>query len=185
MSDPCAIIPTIFDPWEANMEPRRFLLPLELNPKRRAWLPHGSSYIRHLPHWRFEGATYFLTWRLHPLQHALKSEESQVVFEALKHFDAVRYTLLAGVVMDDHVHAMVAGLRLSLERVVHSWKSFTSHALVRGGRAAPVWQREYFDRVVRGEFDLEEKTRYIAGNPSRRWPEIREYAWVYVRGWGG
>jgi hypothetical protein len=50
MSDPCAIIPTIFDPWEANMEPRRFLLPLELNPKRRAWLPHGSSYIRHLPH---------------------------------------------------------------------------------------------------------------------------------------
>jgi hypothetical protein len=83
--------------------------------------------------------------------------------------------------MDDHVHVVLsleAGQRL--EMLVHSWKSFTSHQLVKAGsRRAPVWLNESFDRVVRDEEEMQEKLVYVCSNPLKRWPEVREYRWVW------
>jgi len=41
-----------------------------------------------------------------------------------------------------------------------------------------VWQDEYFDRIVRDEVELLEKTQYIMNNPFKVWPDIEEYPWV-------
>ncbi|MEW6533683.1 MAG: transposase [Thermodesulfobacteriota bacterium] len=144
----------------------------------------GASYLtiyrRKLPHWRMEGSIYFVTWRLAKGQNPLKPAERSLVADALTHFDGQCYELLAYVVMDDHVHALVLPLAPhTLQQILHSWKSFTAKAL-RGlsKRAVPVWLDEYFDRIIRDEKDLIQKAEYILGNPVKRWPETVEYPWV-------
>ena len=141
-------------------------------------------YRHRLPHWRMQAATYFVTWRLRSDQPELTSSERSLIVEALRHFDGQRYHLDAFVVMDDHVHVV---LRLvddtRLERVLHSWKSFTANQLQRiHGRAGAIWQDEYFDRIVRDEAELQEKMQYVLNNPRQRWPEIESYSWVWTVG---
>ncbi len=82
--------------------------------------------------------------------------------------------------MDDHVHVVVAPRDgFSLQKIIHSWKSFTANRLQRDfGRFGIIWQYEYFDRIVRDGDELITKINYILGNPLRKWPELKEYAWV-------
>ncbi len=93
------------------------------------------------------GAVYFVTWRLAKRQHGLRPGERSLVVTAIKHFENRRYDLPTYVVMDDHVHVLVVPLEgFALERIVHSWKSFTATRLVKEcGRKGPLWQQEYFD----------------------------------------
>jgi menaquinone-specific isochorismate synthase/putative DNA methylase len=96
------------------------------------------------------------------------------------HFLNQRYRLLAYVVMNDHVHALVGPLAGHLlQDIVRSWKSYTAHELVmKFGRVAHVWQDEYFDRIMRDEAELREKANYILNNPWKRWPGTENYSWV-------
>jgi REP element-mobilizing transposase RayT len=139
------------------------------------------EYRRELPHWRASGSVYHIVWRIHQRAVALAEDEREVIAGALHHFDGDRYELEAFVVMDDHVHIVVSVDRTRLERIVHSWKSFTAHALVGAGRASPVWQREYYDRIVRDEAEFHRLVAYVEYNPRERWPEIRDYPWSWVR----
>ena len=136
---------------------------------------------RHLPHWEGAGAVYFVTWSLARPQAALSEAERDVVVEALRHFVDDRYGLSAWVVMDDHVHVLVRPFHgWALSRILHSWKSYTAHQIVRAhGRSAPVWQDESYDRIVRDEGELAKFTAYIVENPQRRWPTITGYRWVW------
>ncbi len=142
------------------------------------------TYYRNLPHWRARGYPYFVTWRLHNDQPVLSSEERTLVVNALRHFDVERYDLEAYVVMDDHVHVIVfPNDDVSLEKLFHSWKSFTAHEMVKlHQRSAPVWQDESFDRLPRNEQEYYQKCEYILNNPKARWPDIDRYEWVWVRG---
>jgi REP element-mobilizing transposase RayT len=117
-----------------------------------------------------EGATYFVTWRLHKGQPDLTPAERTVTAEALRHHDGDRYRLAGYVVMNDHVHVVVEPAKgNSLETVVQAWKSYTAHQLRRSGRpAGSIWMHEYFDRALRSEMELTEKLEYICGNPWRR-----------------
>jgi REP element-mobilizing transposase RayT len=110
----------------------------------------------------------------------LGPEERDEVVSALRHFDGGRLRLHAFVVMNDHVHALVSPSGAEpLERLVHSWKSFSAHQIhALGARKGQVWQDEYFDRIVRDESEFLEKARYIVNNPWKRWPQITEYRWV-------
>jgi REP element-mobilizing transposase RayT len=126
------------------------------------------------------GATYFVTWRLADAQAPLNAGERDLIVEALRHFGANRYELLAFVVMDDHVHVLVQPFRASpLEGVVHSWKSYSARVLEKRGRRAGVWAHGYDRRRIRGEPDYEEKLAHIRTNPQRRWPGARGYRWVW------
>jgi len=137
-------------------------------------------YREFLPHWRLEGAVYFVTWRLRSSQPALSGTERSLVQRALLHAHGQQFDLLAYVVMDDHVHAIVRpNPGVFLETVIHSWRSFTTHQLQRTtGREGRIWQHDYFDRIVRDQAELAEKMRYVLSNPWRRWPEIEGYEWV-------
>ena len=137
-------------------------------------------YRRRLPHWRLEGSVYFITWRLHPSQYELDSEERRIITNAIKHFDVQKYDLLAYVVMHNHVHVLVKlAEKYTLSQVVHSWKSFTANRLQHQfNRRKSVWQDESFDRIVRDEAELLEKAQYIINNPFKVWPDVEEYQWV-------
>jgi REP element-mobilizing transposase RayT len=142
------------------------------------------TYRRNLPHWRLSGATYFVTWRLLRALPELTAAERTIVAEAIRRFDGQKYGLEAYVVMNDHVHVVLAPLGdVRLQDVVAAWKSYTTHRLQREhGRPGAVWQEEYFDRIVRDEAELAEKMNYVVNNPVRRWPDVTDYSWVWARG---
>ncbi len=97
---------------------------------------------------------------------------------ALRFFDGLRYELIAHAVMDDHVHVVVRPFQgFPLERAVQSWKGFTGRKLKDNARAWPVWQKDYFDRIVRDERDWAETVAYVLFNPDAKWQECSRYAW--------
>jgi REP element-mobilizing transposase RayT len=100
---------------------------------------------------------------------------------AIRKFDGHRYELAAYVVMDDHVHALLAPLApYELQGILHSWKSFTAHQMQHGHKPfGRVWQDEYFDRIIRDDHEFAQKAEYIVGNPRKRWPQVQEYPWVW------
>jgi len=113
----------------------------------------------------------------------LDTFERDSIASALRRFDKERYELTVFVVMNDHVHAILNCLDShSLERIIHTWKSFTANYLQRTTqRKGSLWQDEYFDRAIRDEREFNDKLTYILNNPTKRWPEIRDYRWLYVR----
>lgn len=157
--------------------------------QREMKTPELTIYRRRLPHWRMPGAVYFVTWRLAKQQPPLRPEERTIVVDVIKHFENHRYELPSYVVMDDHVHVLVSILEdLELHQIVHSWKSFSAKRLAKDSdRMTPVWQREYFDRMMRNEEELIQKAEYILGNPLKRWPSVAKYSWVGVgsNSWNG
>ena len=92
------------------------------------------------------------------------------------------FRLSAAVVMNDHVHAVVTPNRgHQLTAIQHSWKSFSAFRLQReSGRRGKIWQDEAYDRIVRDDPALNRFVAYIRLNPSRRWPEIRSYPWLWL-----
>jgi REP element-mobilizing transposase RayT len=84
-------------------------------------------------------------------------------------FTNVRVDL--SVVMPDHVHLIVVlgtdAQRLGI--VIGSLKAPSSREInrVRGTTGSPVWQRGYYDHVIRDEADLNRIREYIATNPLR------------------
>jgi len=78
-----------------------------------------------------------------------------------------RYHLLAWCVMPTHVHVLVAQIEgRPLAGVVHTWKSFTAHAVNKVlGLSGPLWAREYFDRMMRDDGQVDVARAYIENNP--------------------
>ncbi|MBI1292834.1 hypothetical protein GC173_16590 [bacterium] len=93
----------------------------------------------------------------------------QIVESALRHFDGERYDLGDFVIMPNHVHVLMTPSEgHGLSEILHSWKSFTAHAINKRREAqGAVWQDESFDHIVRSEAQLEHFQRYIAENPAK------------------
>ena len=92
---------------------------------------------------------------------------AKIVAGALHHFDRDRYILDSFVVMPNHVHVIVQ-LRdgEKLDKVLHSWKSFTAKEINGAlGETGPVWQEDYFDRIIRNPRHFEATRRYLLENP--------------------
>ena len=65
--------------------------------------------------------------------------------------------------------------RHGLPEVVRAFKSFASRRIneYRRTRNAGIWQRDYYEHVIRGEASLGRIRRYITENPAR-WAEGEE-----------
>jgi putative transposase len=139
------------EPWDPETEQeyhRRFSAAIE------RWLDagHGSSIFR-------------------------QNDCSKIVDDALRHFDGKRLALISSVVMPNHVHALfVQNPEHPLENLLHSWKTFTSRNVNRlVGRSGNLWQRSYFDRLVRDEKHFRNCVRYIRRNPEKAYLLPGEY----------
>ena len=78
--------------------------------------------------------------------------------------------------MPNHVHLLIElGEGPSdLKRVVSRFKSLVTAAARCDGIAKDVWQRGFYDHVIRGEDDYRATWDYIDANPAR-WIEDRFY----------
>ena len=93
------------------------------------------------------------------------SENAQLVVDNWRHFDGVKYELLAYVVMPNHVHVLIKVLGdWTLASIIHSWKSFTAKKTSVPGYDS-VWYRDYFDRYIRDDAHLNKAVHYILQNP--------------------
>lgn len=95
-----------------------------------------------------------------------------------KHYPYIRHGEMA--VMPDHFHGIVYikyepnGKRQPLSEIVRAFKSFSARRInaIRQTPGKPVWQRGYFERVIRDEEELWNTILYIRDNP-RKWKEDR------------
>lgn len=96
----------------------------------------------------------------------LREDCRKIVVENLLHFNEDRYKLHSFVVMSNHVHVLTElKARDQLSKILHSWKSYTAKRIneVVGG-SGEVWQKEYYDRLIRDSVHYERMARYIRKN---------------------
>jgi len=103
---------------------------------------------------------------------------AQVVADAIQHLNGKDYRLIAWVVMPNHVHLVFKLLPdRSLSQTLHSLKSFTAKEANRVlGRTGPFWQREYYDRLIRDDAELDRAVAYIRANPVKA--GLADWKWV-------
>lgn len=91
-------------------------------------------------------------------------------------------TLGAFVVMPNHVHGIIIITATpvgpkphGLPEIVRQFKTFSARRINdrRGARGVPVWQRDYYEHIIRDQRALNAIRRYIIENPAR-WDEDRE-----------
>ena len=88
----------------------------------------------------------------------------------------------ASVVMPNHVHFICriaedrATTRVAptLGRIVGAYKSIVANDYRKAGLTGKLWQRGYYEHVIRGDADYRDIYLYIEGNPSK-WAEDRYY----------
>jgi len=88
----------------------------------------------------------------------------------LKHLEAARakfgFALFAYVVMPDHIHLLLSTFESELPAIMRSWKSRVALAIAKAPRKpGPVWQKRYFDFILRRASDFSRKLVYIHQNP--------------------
>jgi REP element-mobilizing transposase RayT len=66
----------------------------------------------------------------------------------------------------DHLHAILAlaGSRVSLSAIVQAYKSITTREIKQISALDRVWQRGFYDRIVRSESELEDVREYVLNN---------------------
>ena len=119
-----------------------------------------------------------------------RSSVATLVQTALLTFNGERYALIAWCVMPNHVHVLLAiKPGFTLDRIVHSWKSYTAKEANRVlGRAGAFWAPEYFDRFMRDDQHLASTAAYIEGNPVNAGLCESVTDWRFSsawHGWGG
>lgn len=70
-------------------------------------------------------------------------------------------------VMPGHVHALVHSVSADVSTLVRRWKQTTGYQWKRAGNPHPLWQRGYYDRVLRLDEDPRAVAAYIVMNPVR------------------
>jgi putative transposase len=90
-----------------------------------------------------------------------------LVQDSLTHFDGVRYRQLQWIIMPNHVHcAFVLLPPWTLGQVLTTWKGYSARRINEHfGRTGSLWQKDYFDRIIRDEAHLERVKDYIRRNP--------------------
>ncbi|HXT38453.1 MAG TPA: transposase, partial [Candidatus Angelobacter sp.] len=156
----------------------------------------GTKYSkRNLPHFERPWAKYIVTFSTVDRK-PLSPQARDIVLKSLLFMhEQRRYELYAACVMPDHVHLLFEPqikeqdengkpIFWPLSEILHSIKSFTAHEInaVQNSKGNLVWEKESFDRMIRGESDLEEKFHYICRNP---WDagvakQDENYLWIWT-----
>lgn len=96
----------------------------------------------------------------------------KIVSDALRHFHGERYHLDSFVIMPNHVHVLFHPLgEIKLEATLQTWKRFTARGINNLlGTTGSLWQREYWDRLIRSEKQFAWTRNYIFKNPEKLRP---------------
>ena len=149
---------------------------------------------RNLPHFERPWGKYAVTFATRQKRH-LSATERDIVLDSLLYWNDRRYVLYAACVMPDHVHLLLEpGIKeafeggnavfFSLGEIFRSIKRHTAREINKAaGTTGPVWEEEWFDRLIRSERDLQEKFDYIVRNSFDSGLDVGgQYPWVWFPG---
>jgi alanyl-tRNA synthetase/REP element-mobilizing transposase RayT len=156
----------------------------------------GSNYSkRHLPHFERPWGKYMVTFATRE-KRQLTPAERDIILESILYAHTHRqYQLFAACVMPDHVHLLFEPqikeqdkdgkpVFYSVGEILHGIKSTTAHRINKAAsvKDVHVWEEESFDRLIRGDADLDEKFHYICRNPSDNGvvPLTENYRWLWT-----
>jgi len=156
----------------------------------------GAKYSkRRLPHFERPWGKYMVTFSTRQKRQLTPAERDLVMASILYAHEHRQYQLFAACVMPDHVHLLFEPqikeqdqegkpVFYPLGEIMHGIKSTTAHRINKAAKVTGVhvWEEESFDRLMRGDADLEEKFHYICRNP---WdngvvPMTEPYQWLWT-----
>lgn len=143
----------------------------------------------------YTGHIYFIT-TVTKYRAPLLCDNIDLIKTAFKHsYNETPFRLISWVVLPDHLHLILDPKRSNPADIMQRFKmSFGQNYRKRYGlRSGPIWQKRYWDHVIRNERDLINHLIYIYYNPIKhgyvenpeKWPhasshrfsnkELREY----------
>jgi REP element-mobilizing transposase RayT len=141
--------------------------------ERAAWLNfHPEPWTEEIEreyHSRFSAAIERWLDAGHGLCLLRRGDAARIVADAFHYFDGDRFSVISFVVMPNHVHALLMqDEKWPLEKIVHSCKRYAARRINSlAGRSGSLWERDYFDRLVRNEKHFGNCIRYIRRNPRK------------------
>jgi len=132
------------------------------------------KHLRRLESVWVESQVYFLTICVAGRRRVLANTQAFGVLRAELEAARERYGWAVGrfVVMPDHLHFFCASDQepesASLSRFVGGFKQWTAKQILRAaGLPPPLWQKQFFDHLLRSSESYESKWRYVCENPVR------------------
>ncbi|MFB3883521.1 MAG: transposase [Armatimonadota bacterium] len=131
-----------------------------------------------------DSEAYFLTFCTRDrLQVLAGHAAASIIHEAFAETEN-RWGWLVGryVIMPDHVHVFVArasDATKPLSVFMRDWKKWTSRRMREAGLPARIWQREFFDHLLRSDESYAQKWEYVRQNPVRAGLASRPEDWPY------
>jgi REP element-mobilizing transposase RayT len=128
----------------------------------------------HLPRLRIvltSTPLFFITTNTHLRSRILDNERAHSVLRAEWEAARERHGWLVGryVVMPDHIHFFCAPLpgapAKTLSMFVMRWKEWTSKRMKEVTTMGPVWEKGFFDHLLRSDESYREKCHYLRENP--------------------
>ena len=145
----------------------------QLREERKLWMKH------HPPPWDSQTARRYHSrfsrriedWLDQGIGSCLLRDPAlaRIVAGALRYFDGQRYELSSFVVMPNHVHVLFRPLGSHrLGKIMSCWKGFTGYEIRRQtGTSGKLWQKDYWDRLIRNPEHYWNCVEYIRENPGR------------------
>jgi len=136
-------------------------------------MPEHRHLVRLEKVW-IPNAVYFVTTCNQKRIPLLATNESASILRAEWAAALSRHGWLVGryVIMPDHVHFFCAekpgGATRPLSVFMNKWKEWTAKRLAAAGIASPpIWQKQFFDHILRHDESYAEKWNYVRENPVR------------------
>jgi len=148
-------------------------------------MAESNKHLRRLDRIFSRSPVFFITTTTAGRKPVLNSPEMQGIFEEVWENELSLYGWSVGpyVIMPDHVHFFCRRATeesVNLATFVGKWKEWSSKlALRRLGFEPPLWQREFFDHVLRSEESTREKIAYVRENPVRAGLVDKPEYWPY------
>ena len=149
------------------------------------------KHLRRLDAVRIASPIYFVTICAAGRRPLLASHPATAILRDELEGAQRRYGWTVGrfVVMPDHLHFFCASdqteASASLSKFIGGFKQWTAkRILAESGLVAPLWQKQFFDRVLRSNESYDSKWTYVRDNPVRAglaataddWPHSGEIA---------
>jgi REP element-mobilizing transposase RayT len=94
-------------------------------------------------------------------------ENAEITADTLTRRNQTDYLLHSHVIMPNHVHVLISPLAgKPLSSAIAGWKRFSATRIHKAsGNAGSLWQKDYFDRLIRDWDHFLNVARYIRRNP--------------------
>ena len=119
----------------------------------------------------------------YPIEPLRDPEPARLIVESLRwcHINEI-WSCLAYTIMPDHLHVIFKlGEQKSLSDAMQSFGNFTALKINRHhGRSGKMWQKTFYDRMIRDEKELDHQVEYILQNPVRAGYVKNPTDWPYT-----